>query len=82
MENLKSEKFKKLTKVELNLVSGGGIIWPTKGTEQVGQTATNPAGYTYKNVSDWKTGWFDTSKDYGNAYQVDDNGNKPKNGGF
>ena len=80
MENLKSKKFKQLTKDDLNLISGKGLIWPTSGTEPVGKITKNPAGYTYQTMTDWSTGWFDRTKDYGDAYQVDDNGKRRSTG--
>jgi bacteriocin-like protein len=85
MKNLKSKKFNNLSKEELNLVSGGGLIWPTSGTGAISserQPATD--GQTYTDMAKWETGWFSFEKKWvsGSAFQQDDNGKRVTNSGF
>lgn len=69
LESLGSEKFQSLTEEQLNNVNAGGFF-PKKGTSSLGWSSLRDGG-TAHYASDWRTGWFSSDREFGDAYVSD-----------
>lgn len=71
LESLDSATFQPLSKKQLSMINGGGIL-PRKGTENLGTLTNNETGETATYYVEWRTGFFSNEKEYGTAYEVAD----------
>lgn len=72
MESLSNSKFKQLNANEMQQLTGGAIL-PKKGTEVLAsRPVVMPSGETYTPAVAWRTGWFSSTRVYGDAVQIAD----------